>query len=101
MNRQPLTDESGTWFDLDTAESFDEDTWWNGNNHISSATASQWEHERLYRTKSKRWVLRHWSQWQGTAETWEEIDDAAAAAWLVRNDDTHPDVTEEIVVLEI
>ena len=45
MRRQATTDGSGSWFDLDKAESFEEETQWNGNNHISKATGSQWEHE--------------------------------------------------------
>lgn len=99
MKRQPI--DNGTWFDLDTAKEFAEDTWWNGSNHISCATNCQWEHERLYRTRNKRWVLNHWSQMQGSAETWVEINDKEAAEWLVKNHEDHPDVAEQIAELEI
>jgi len=101
MTRIALTDGSGKWFDEDKAEVFNEDTDWDGNNRISCATGSQWNHETLYRTKSKRWVLNWWSQWQGSTETYTEIDDKTAAAWLVRNGHEHPDVEKEIVHLEL
>jgi len=101
MERIALTDGSGKWFDEDKAEVFNEDTDWDGNNHISCATGSQWNHETLYRTKSKRWVLNWWSQWQGSTARYTEIDDEAAAAWLVRNGHEHPDVAEQITALEL
>ena len=99
MKRQSLSD--GQWFDLDAAEKFEEATWWNGSNQISEATGSQWEHEALYRTKSKRWVLNAWSQRQGHGETWEVIDDDSAARWLVKNGEDHPDAAEQIAELEV
>lgn len=101
MERIALTDGSGKWFDQEKAEEFSEGTEWDGNNHISLATRSQTEHEMLYRTKSGRWVLRKWSQWQGSIETWEEIDDIEAAKWLVRNEHDSNIVRKEIDELEI
>jgi hypothetical protein len=71
------------WFDADTATKFEEDTYWDGRNRISKATGSQWNHEALYRTKGGRWVLNRWSQWQGSRETWEFLDDDAAREWLI------------------
>lgn len=105
--RQRLDD--GRWFAIDRAEKVDEGTRWNGNNHISLATGSQWEHEALYRTAGGKWVLNSWSQWQGSSETWEEIEDEAAAAWLVRNEyqdaqipeALRPLVAEHIAALEV
>lgn len=100
MKRQAL--DNGSWLNLETAEQFDEATHWNGSNHISVATGSQWEHERLYRTKSGRWVLNTWSQWQGSRETWIEIDNEAAAKWLVTNNkDSHDACAEEYAALEL
>ncbi|MDD3380017.1 MAG: hypothetical protein PHD68_02215 [Rugosibacter sp.] len=100
MKRQAL--DNGSWFDMDVAESFGEDTWWNGNNHISRATGSQWEHEMLWRTKSGKWVLNHWSQMQGSRETWEEIDNEQAAKWLVLNNEKpHEACAAEYAALEI
>jgi hypothetical protein len=101
MQRIVLTDGSARWFDREKAERFEETTHWNGNNHISDATGSQWEHEALYRTAGKKWVLHHWSQWQGSEPTWEEIDAEAAARWLVTNGHEHPDAEQQIAALEI
>lgn len=80
-----LSDGSGNWFETDTATYWEEATWWNGNNHISHATGSQWEHERLYFTAHGGFVLNCWSQWQGTPESYEQIDASEAARWLVKN----------------
>lgn len=79
------TTEFAGWFDLDTAERFDEDTEWNGNNHISVNTGSQWNHETLYRTAGGRWVMYRSSNYQGTLPTFEFVDDDAAKRWLLLN----------------
>jgi hypothetical protein len=85
MRRVTMTDGSGRWLDLDTTQAFEEDTRFDGRNRISVATGSQWEHETLYRTAAGTWVLHHTSAWQGTLDTWEEIDEADAHRWLVAN----------------
>jgi len=84
MRRQNL--DAGGWFDLDRATRYEEARRWNGNNHISRATGSQFEHERLYRTARNTWVLYSWSQWQGSTETWRTIAPDEAHAWLLRNE---------------
>lgn len=100
MRRQVI--DGGQWFDLDKAKCFDESSWFDGSNHISHATGSQWEHEALYRTRGGRWILHSWSQWQGSRDEWIEIDDAAAAKWLVRNGyDPHPACEAEYAALEV
>jgi hypothetical protein len=104
MNRVAVMDEEGKiigWFDKDQAHLFDEDTYWNGNNHISKATGSQWDHQALYRTRCERWVLHCWSQYQGSEETYEEITPQDAALWLVKNGHEHKDVQAEIESQEI
>jgi len=102
MKRIALTDGSGRWFNEEKAESWNESTWWDGSNHVSHVTGSQWEHERLYRTASGRWVLNSWSQWQGSKECYEAIDDDAAAKWLVQNDhEPHRVVAEQFAALEM
>ena len=73
------------WFDADKAEKFNEDTYWDGNNHISKATGSQWEHETLYRTASGRFLVLSASQWQGTRDSWREIQKTEAVSWLMQN----------------
>jgi hypothetical protein len=74
------------WFTLETAHDWDEGTRWDGNNNISLATGSQWNHERLYRTASGRWVLMQWSQWENSTDTYHFIDTTAARDWLLRNE---------------
>jgi hypothetical protein len=83
---------SGRWFDTDSAECFGEDTRFDGRNHISVATGSQWEHEELYRTRTGRWILHEWSQWQGSRAYYSEVSDARAKEWLINQD--HADAAE-------
>ena len=100
MKRQAL--DNGKWFDLDSATAFAEEATFDGNNYISEATGSQWDHQELYRTKSGKWILHHWTQWQGSRDTWEEIDGNTAAKWLVKNDhDPHEACASEYAALEI
>jgi hypothetical protein len=101
MERKALTDNSGQWFDIETAEIFEEDSQWNGNNHVSCATGSQWNHEKLYRTASGKWVLNWWSQMQGSLESFSEITDEQAAAWLITNNQESEIVKNEIAELEL
>lgn len=102
MNRIALTDGTGRWFDLDAAKRFEEGRYFDGRNHISLATGTQWDHEALYRTQSGKWILRRDSQWQGSRETFEEIDNAAAARWLVTNEhEAHEACAAEYAQLEV
>jgi hypothetical protein len=91
MRRITLAD--GRWFDASKAKRWEEDTRWDGHNHVSLATGSQWDHERLYRTPGGIYVLHHWSQWQGSTETYEEVTREAAARWLSVNG--HADEADE------
>ena len=101
MERIAMTDGSGQWFDVEKADEFGEDSTWDGSNHISMATRSQTEHEKLYRTASGKWVLHSWSQWQGTIATYEVVSDKYAAKWLVTNGHDSEIVAEEIAELEL
>lgn len=89
MARVNVFDECGElvgWFDRAKAEEFKEATRWDGSNHISIATGSQWDHQALYRTAGGRWVLNCWSQWQGRPETYRFISDDNARDWLLKNE---------------
>ncbi len=64
MQRTVLTEGSGRWFDASKAQAWEERTEWDGSNHISLATGSQWDHERLYRTAKGEWTVQCWPQLQ-------------------------------------
>lgn len=105
MKRVSITNNSGQWFDSEKAECFKENTYWNGSNHISKATNSQFEHEAIYITKTGKFILNHWSQWQGSIETYKAIGKEEAARWFCKqdfSDDKIPEVfKEEVCKLEI
>lgn len=84
MKRIVLTDGSGRWFDLDKTTTWKEDTRWDGHNNVS-VCAERFGHEELHRTAGGRFVLNHWSQWQGSMATYEEISVEEAARWLSVN----------------
>ena len=68
--------EDGTIVNTNKAKChWDEDTRWNGNNHISVNTGSQWGHETLYLSSKDRYYLVHESQWQGSLPSAEYISD--------------------------
>jgi hypothetical protein len=79
--------EDGTILDTSkAAQSWSETTDWDGNNRISRATGSQWNHQTLYLSSKGRYYLVHSSQWQGSLPHAEIVSNEAAAAWLVNND---------------
>jgi len=81
--RTPI--DNGGWFDEQKAVKFPEHTWWNGNNHVGNVTGSEFEHEVLFYTKSGCWVRHHWSNWQGSKETYLKISEEEAVGWMVRS----------------
>lgn len=102
MTRIALTDGTNRWFDADKAELIKEDTFWNGNNWISKATGSQWEHEALYRTRGGKWILNHSSSYQGVPESYTEINSREAAEWLAKQQlEPHEACEKDYADLEI
>lgn len=82
------TDEEGDrtlvgWFDPAACDHFDEATRWDGQNNVSVNAGGQYDHERLYRTPGGKWVLNHWSQWQGVQETYRFLAGDEARTWLL------------------
>lgn len=65
---------------------WDEATRWNGNNHISVNTKSQWEHQTLYKSRKGRYYVEHTSQRQGTSPIAEWVSPQEAARWLLLNE---------------
>jgi len=69
---------------------------WNGNNWISRATGSQWEHETLYKTRKARYWLEHTSQWQGHGAHAEFVSEHEAVRWLLANEYDLPEDLEPL-----
>ncbi len=87
--------DDGTILNTEKAvEHWDEDTRWNGNNHISRATGSQWEHETLYKSAKGRYWIEHTSQYQGSLPYATMLEPSEAAAWLLAND--HDDLPDDL-----
>ena len=89
MTRINVTDSDGYghvvgWFNIDTATGYPEGTRWDGRNKVSLATGAYSEHEFLYHTAGGRWVVNHWSQWQGRPEWYHFVTDEDAREWLIR-----------------
>jgi len=78
-------------------QSWKEDKRWDGNNMISVATGSQWEHQELHRSRKGRYWIECWSNWQGSTPHAEWISNHAAAQWLMHNDHELP---EDLAALE-
>lgn len=101
MTRYEMSD--GSIVDTDNAsDHWNEATRWDGNNHISVATGSQWGHERLYRSRRGRFYINRTSQWQGSVESCEWLSNETAARWLIANehnetDDDFPAELKDIV----
>jgi hypothetical protein len=84
---------------VDTANatrSWNEATRWDGHNHISIATGSQWEHETLYRSRKGRYYIERTSQWQGSSPSAQWVSLEVATVWLLANGEELPDDLAEL-----
>lgn len=83
-------DEALSWFELDKAEQVaDQVTEWDGRNHISRATGSQWVDEELWRTAGGAWVIGRNNRDLRIGPpgmSWHGIEPAAAETWLRKQD---------------
>ena len=81
-------------------EIWEEASDWDGNNHISRVTGSQWKHQKLYRSKKGRYYVEHTSQYQGSRSHFEWVSREEAAQWLMLNEHELPedlaDLAEEV-----
>ena len=75
---------------------WDEETDWNGNNHISRATGSQWHHQTLYRSRKGRYWVENTSQWQGSMDSAEWVSPQEAARWLLLMGHELPEDLKEV-----
>lgn len=77
------------WFNDEAKDliRFCEGTRFDGSNHISIATGSEWDHEALHLTgRNRRWVLNAWSKRQGGGDVYHLITEADAFRWLLANE---------------
>lgn len=72
-------------------DQWEEGTFWDGNNNISKATGSQWIHQTLYKSRKGRFWLLHSSQWEGSRDRAEWLDEHEAVRWLLLNDHKVPE----------
>jgi hypothetical protein len=78
--------EDGTIVDTDRAtETWTEATTWDGRNHISTATGTQWNHKKLHQSRKGRFYVLHSSQMQGTRDHIEYVANEEAARWILAN----------------
>jgi hypothetical protein len=75
---------------------WDELMTFDGKNLISRATGSQWEHQRLHRSRRGRYWVECWSQWQGTMAHAEWLSPEAAARWLLSQDHEIPEELRDV-----
>lgn len=78
------------------AQSWNEATRWNGSNHISKATGSQFEHETLHLSARGRYWIESTSQWQGSTPSARFVSREEAAQWLLMNEHELPDDLEDL-----
>lgn len=71
--------------------SWQDDTRWDGNNHISVATGSQWVRQTLYRSRKGRYYVETISAYQGSLPHAEWMTEEEAARWLVANGEALPE----------
>jgi hypothetical protein len=76
--------------------SWEEATYWDGNNHCSVNTRSQWDHQKLYQSRKGRFWLECWSQWQGSVARAEWVSEHEAVRWLLANEHGLPKSLEAL-----
>jgi hypothetical protein len=72
-------------------QSWEEKRWHDGRNFISKATGTQWNHETLYESRKGRFYKVCTSQWQGSHDHAEWLDENEAVRWLLLNDHEIPE----------
>ena len=74
-----------------SARKWEEDTRWDGNNHISVNTGSQWNHQTLYKSSKGRYYLVSESNYQHVTPSAEFVSEEDAGKWLMLNNHDVPD----------
>ncbi len=84
--------DDGTVIDTErAAQTWEEDTRFDGHNQISVQTGTQWDHQTLCRSRKGRYYIEHTSQWQGRQPHVEWVSREEAARWLLVNNSALPE----------
>jgi hypothetical protein len=76
---------------------WEENTYFDGRNHISSATGSQWDHQMLYESSRGNFYIVSESDYQGSPTTAEFVDEKQAVMWLLQNEIDPPERLASVV----
>lgn len=106
MNKVSLSDNSGRWFDADSAKKWPEAVMLaEDGTPVSRATGNSWEHETLYLTKYGSIVMHFFDEHNASHSQCVEWDPQKAVKWLVANgyndDVTKLDLASEAKQFEI
>lgn len=69
------------WFDSSKAHE------WSDRDYNGNGSGGTGRGQAVIRTAGGRWVLEHWTAWQGEKATYEYISDETAKDWLLRNNE--------------
>lgn len=92
MNKVPLSDNSGRWFDKDEVKVFEADYYYHPNGDpdhpVCLATGNEHSSETLYLTDQGTFILHYSDDW-GDICSYEEISQERATQWLIANGHQH------------
>jgi hypothetical protein len=90
--------EDGTVINTEkAAQRWDETRWHNGQNFISKATGQQFSHETLYESRKGRFYKCCHSDYQGSHDHCEWLDERAAVRWLLLNKHPVPERLQKLI----
>jgi hypothetical protein len=86
VRKQELTDNSGRWFDMDSAKVYLEAVMLAPDGTpVSRAAGNSWEHETLYLTTHGTFVMHFADEHNPTLNQFVEWDVKKAVKWLLAN----------------
>jgi hypothetical protein len=86
MNKASLADNSGRWFDIDSAREWPESVMLaSDGTPVSRASGNSWEHETLYLTSHGSFVMHFFDEHNPSLSQFVECDPKKAVKWLLSN----------------
>jgi hypothetical protein len=76
-------------------QSWDQATYWDGHNHVSKATGSQWIDQRLYRSRKGRYYTVTSPRIDGQRDYAEWLSPQEATRWLLQMEHELPEDLEQ------